>query len=286
MSPLPHASLLAAELLKVRKRWLPYIVLLPVVFALAFQTFVAYFAGWRDEGDIEALRVAALPWSLASLLDLSQFLGALLLGILAASMAGTEYGWGTVRQALVRGQPRSQYLTIKLLAIVILGIGGFLLMFGAGVLFSIIVTRIEGLPITIGEDRDAGDVTLMVVRTAYSMLPYVLLAFTLAVIGRSTTLGVVGVVLFMFLEAIVHAILTGIGGTAADARAFFIAHNVMALLAFNRLGPFEYFSLAPRGSPFAFELPDAGVAALVLAIYCGIFLAVTYWVFLRRDLAA
>ncbi|KKL10286.1 hypothetical protein LCGC14_2557350, partial [marine sediment metagenome] len=115
MTPIPTASVLAAELLKLRKRWLPYVLLLPLVALLALQTFAAYFAGWRGERDVEALRAAVLPWSLPGLLDLTQYFGAILVAVLAASAVGTEHGWGTVRQALIRGQTRSQYLTTQLL---------------------------------------------------------------------------------------------------------------------------------------------------------------------------
>jgi ABC-2 type transport system permease protein len=282
--------MLAAELLKVRKRWMPYLLLLPVVAALAFQTFLAYFAGWRDQGDIGALHISVLPWSLASLLDLTQFLGAILLGILAASVVGTEDGWGTVRQALVRGQPRSQYLITKLLSIAVLGTIGFLIVLGLGILFTAIVTAVDDRPISLdlpsGDGPSLAAAALMALRAAYGTVPYVLLAFCLSVVGRSTTLGVAGVLVYVMLEAIVLAVLGGIGGGAADARAYFIGHNVMAVLAENQIGQSLYFSLAPRGSPIAFELPDPAVAAFVLALYSVVFLAIAFVVFQRRDLHA
>ena len=290
MSPVPSARILAAELLKVRKRWLPYILLLPAVAALAFQTFFGYFVIWRSEHDVGGLHVSALPWSLASLLDLTQFLGAILLGILAASVAGTEHGWGTVRQALVRGQTRSQYLTAKLLGLAALGATSFLFLLGLGILFSIIVTALEGRSVTLdlpgGEGVSPGEAVLMVLRAAYGMVPYVLLAFTLAVMGRSTTLGLAGVLVYVMVEAIVLGILGGVGGATADAQAYFIGHNVVALLAANQVGQVNIFSLALRDNPPPSELPDPTVAALVLALYCFVFLAIAFVVFQRRDLHA
>ncbi len=288
MSPMPTASVLAAELLKVRKRWLPYILLLPIVAGLAFQTFFGYFVIWRNEHDIEGLHVAVLPWSLPSLLDLTQFLGAILIGILAASMAGTEHGWGTVRQALIRGQTRGQYLTTKLLGIAVLAAIGFLLALALGILFSAIVTALEDRPITLDLPRGGGpsyaDAVLMALRAAYGMMPYVLLAFCLTVVGRSTTLGLAGVLVYVIVEAILLGILGGVGGATADVRAYFIGYNVIALLAANQVGQVGIFSLALRDNPPASELPDPVVAALVLALYCLVFLAIAYAVFQRRDL--
>ena len=284
----PTSAMLAAELLKVGKRWMPYILLLPIVAALAFQTFFGYFVIWRGERDIEGLHVAVLPWSLPSLLDLTQFLGAILLGILAASMVGTEHGWGTVRQALIRGQTRSQYLTTKLLGIGVLAAIGFLLVLALGILFSVIVTTVDDRPISLdlpqGDGPSVADVALMALRAAYGMLPYVLMAFTLSVVGRSTTLGLAGVLVYVMVEAIVLGILGGVGGATADARTYFIGHNVVALLAANQVGQVNFFSLALRDNPPSVSgLPDPAIAALVLAIYCLGFLAIAFWIFQRRD---
>jgi ABC-type transport system involved in multi-copper enzyme maturation permease subunit len=288
------ASILAAELLKVRTRWMPYILLLFMVAVLALQTFGPY-AGWRLEDDPEfdraqALRTFALPWSLAALLDMTQYLGAILLAVLAASAVGTEHGWGTVRQALIRGQTRRQFLTIKLLGIITVGGIGFLLAFAFGLLFSAIVTRLADRPITL--DVPGGpsvpDVALMALRASYGIVPYALLAFCLAVVGRSTTLGVAGTLTYLvILEPIVLAILEGIGGGAADARAFFVGHNVNALLVANRIGEYEtlaWWRSAKTALPS--ELPDPAIAALVLGGYCLAFLALAFWVFRRRDIHA
>ena len=276
-------SVLAAELLKVRKRWLPYVLLLPVIAILGMQVFAGYFAGWRHDHDTEALRWSVLPSALPSMLDLIQYLGSIVFAIVAASTVATEYNWGTARQTIVRGITRDQYLATKLLGLLALAGMGFLFVLAMGLVFSGSVSVLE--------DRrpagpSAGEAVLMVLRAAYGILPYVLLAFSLAVVGRSTTLGVGGTLVFIIGESIVIGILTGIGGGAADARGFFLGHNVAALLAANRLYPTDAISLAPRPPLEASELPGAAVGALVIALYCALFLAVAFWVFRRRDLTA
>jgi len=274
----------------VRSRWLPYILLLVIVAVLALQTF-GFYATWRREDDFQSrqyeLRTFALPWALPAFLDTMQFLGVILLAILAASSAGTEHGWGTVRQALIRGQSRSQYLTTKLLGIALMGGLGFLLAFAVGLGFSALATALADRPITL--DVPGGpslpEVALMALRSAYGILPYVLMAFSLSVVGRSTTLGLAGSLIYLFVEAIILAVLGGIGGAAADARAFFIGHNVSALLAANTIGGL-YFRFAPRAVPVASELPDPAIAALVLGLYCLLFLAIAFVIFQRRDIHA
>ena len=291
----PTSAMLVADLLKVRKRWMPYVLFLVMVAGVAIQIWLAGYASWLDERNNpefgfgpDSLRTFALPWSIPALLDTGQFWGAILVGILVASMVATEHSWGTVRQALIRGQTRSQYLTAKLLGIAVIAVVSLLIALGIGVAFSVIATALADRSITL--DVPGGpsvpEVALMVLRAGYGILPYGLLAFCLAVVGRSTTLGVAGILLFMFGEAIVLAILQGLGGIAADARAFSIGHNVVALLADNRIGGFDSFNgFAPRDTTLT-DLPDPAVAVLVLGAYCLGFLAIAFWVFRRRDIHA
>ena len=282
-------SMLAAELLKVRKRWMPYVLLLVMAAGAAVQIWLLGYVSWR-ESEVEfqqsALRAFALPWSLSALLDAGQFWGAILVGILTASTVATEHGWGTVRQALIRGQTRNQYLSMKLLGSALIAAVSLLLAFGIGVCFSVIATSVADRPISldVAGGPSALDILLMILRAGYGILPYGLLAFCLATVGRSTTVGVAGILLFMFGEAILLGVLGGIGGVAADARAFFIGHNVSALLAANRIGFGDYNSFAPRPNPLTSDLPDPVVAALVLALYCLAFLAIAFVTFRRRDI--
>lgn len=293
----PTTEVLGAELLKVRKRWMPYVLFLVMVAGAAIQIWLAGFVSYQDpseenvEFQLNALRTFSLPWSLTALLDMGQFWGAMLVGILAASVVATEHTWGTVRQALIRGQPRSQYLTAKLLGIIVIAATTLLLALGVGVWFSVAASALEGVPVTLdipgGDGPSIPAIALMILRAGYGIVPYGLLAFCLAVVGRSTTLGVAGIMMFMFAEAITLAILGGVGGVAADMRALFLGHNVLALLAVNRIGGFrDYNAFSPRDRPLASDLPDPTVAALVLALYCLAFLAVAFWVFRRRDVHA
>jgi len=143
-------SVIAAELLKVRKRWLAYLLLFVLIAGAAIQIWLGGYVAWRTEAEVEpenlrlALRTFVLPWSLVSLLDSGQFWGSFIVGVLTASMVATEYGWGTVRQALIRGQTRSQYLTVKLLGITILSSAILLTALAVGIAFSLIATVIAG----------------------------------------------------------------------------------------------------------------------------------------------
>ena len=280
--------LLFAELLKVRKRWLPYLLFLVMVAGTAMIIWGSY-GDWasNDPGNAQAgLRTFVLPWSLVALVDSGQFWGSFLIGVLIASGVATEYNWGTVRQALIRGQTRSQYLTMKLAGLATVSAVCLLAALAVGVLFSILATAIADMPITfdVRGGPSAPEVVLIVLRAGYGILPYALLAFALTVVSRSTAMGTAGILLFLIGEAILSGILSGLGGPAPAIRSLLIGHNVSALLAANSIGAAEYNTLAFRELPVASELPAASTAALVIAAYCALFLAITYSVFQRRDL--
>jgi ABC-2 type transport system permease protein len=285
--------LLSAELLKVRKRWLPYVLILTMFGGAAIHVWLGGYATWKGSGhefelQSQALHTFVLPYALPALLDSGQFWGSLVTGILTASMVATEYSWGTVRQAIVRGQTRSQYLLVKLGGISIVAMLSLLVALAVGLLFALLATSTAGKSITFHAPGgpSAPEAIFMIVRAGYCILPYALLAFLLAVIGRSTTLGIAGIVLYMIIESIIIAILIGLSGAAPTIRSFTLGYNVSAVLAANAIGSAKYNSMALRDIPDAARLPSAWMGALVIAVYCLIFLAITFLVFRKRDMTS
>jgi len=285
------ANVLATEILKVRKRWMPYVLLLLMLAGAAVLIWLIGYVSYQEDQQGEYagdnFRTFAFPWSIPTLLDSGQFWGAaIFVTILTSSTVSTEYTWGTVRQALTRGQPRWQFLATKLIGTSLICIVFLLAALGVGVLFSILATSIEGAPITL--DVRGGpsvpEIFVMVLRSALGIIPYGMLAFALAVIGRSTALGIAGTLGYMLGEGIIVAILESIGGIAADFREIAIGHHVSSLIAANRIGAGDYNSIAAREIPVAADLPDVWVAALVILLYSAAFAAVAFFVFQRRDL--
>jgi len=284
-------NLLAVEILKVRKRWMPYVLLLVMVIGAAVLIWLIGYVGYHEETESEfaddAFRTFAFPWSIPALLDSGQFWGAaVFVAILTSSTVATEYNWGTVRQALTRGQPRWQFLAAKLVGTSIICTAFLLAALGVGVLFSILATSAEGAPITLDvrDGPSVPEIFLMVLRSALGIIPYGMLAFALAVVGRSTALGIAGTLGYMLGEGIIVAILESIGGIAADLREVTIGHHVASLIAANRIGAGDYNSIAARELPVSADLPDVWIAALVILLYTAAFAAVAFFVFNRRDL--
>lgn len=285
-------ALLQAEVLKIRKRWLLYILTAVLIGGAAVQIWLLGYLSWRAD-DVEyqadALRSFALPYALPALLETGQSWGGVIIGILIASAVATEYSWGTVRQAVLRGQTRAEYLTVKLIGLTLMSAAILLTALAAGMLLSILATAIAGLPLSFDAPGapNALEAIAMVLRTGYCMLPYALLAFCLTVVGRSTALGVAGTLLFVFGEAIIMGIFLGIGGAWEDVAAFLPAHNVNAIMALNRIGG-EYFNTPAMRDIglLSSELPDPWAATLLLGAYSVALLVTSYLVFQKRDMTA
>jgi ABC-type transport system involved in multi-copper enzyme maturation permease subunit len=284
-------NILQAELLKVRTRWMPYVLFLLMIGGAAVNIWLAGYVEWNQDPQAEfsasAFRTFAFPYSIATLLDSGQFWGsAIFVGILTSSSVSTEYNWGTVRQVLVRGQSRAEYLAVKIAGLAILCTIFLLAALAVGLFFSVWATSLADAPITL--DVPGGpsppEIGLMICRSALGILPYGLLAFMLSTVGRSTALGIGGTFGYIFAEGIGVAILRGIGGLSADLSDVALGRHVASLAAANRMGSVDYNSMAFREFADPASLPDPSVSALVILLYCLVFLAVTFTVFLRRDI--
>ncbi len=282
-------TMLGAELRKVRGRWLPWVLWLILVVVLGFATFGPYLS-WQNADrsffeDVER-QAFVLPWSLTSMLDTIQGLGSIVLIIVAASLVGTEYSWGTVRSCLVRGQTRGGYLLTKLLGLTTVGLVLLAAAFAVGLIFTVITTHLANQPITLDvpDGPSLPEVPLMFLRSAFSVLPYALVAFVLAELFHSTAAGVGGGLVYVFVEGIVLAILGNIGGVAADLRVLFIGHHVSAVMELNRIGSETVTAgLILRPRPEASDLMPAAQAAMALAAYCLFLAGAALWLFQRRD---
>jgi len=280
--------MLAAELLKVRGRWLAWVLWLVLVAILALTTFGPYL-DWKGGGlsleDFER-QAFVLPWALTSILDTIQSLGSILLGIVAASLVGTEYSWGTVRSCLVRGQTRSHYLLTKLLGLSAVGLVLLATASAVGLIFTLITTRLADQPITLNvpDGPSLPEIPLMFLRSAYSVLPYALVAFFLAELFHSTAAGVGGGLVYVVVEGIILAILGNLGGVAGDMRLLFVGHHVSAVMELNRIGSEAvYAGLVLRPQPEASDLLPPAQAAVAVAAYCSFLVGTALWLFQRRD---
>ncbi len=116
-------NLLAMEWLKLRKRPLPWAMLIAIIVVTTIFFVLTYvasgFASRGTRGAFSLLPSLQLPSALYTFMSDSGWLGALLISVVAAIMAGNEFSLGTVRLLLVRGPGRINLWLSKALLLLI-----------------------------------------------------------------------------------------------------------------------------------------------------------------------
>jgi len=221
----------------------------------------------------------AVPFALSTL---SSF-GTILAVILIASSVGTEYSWRTIRTMLTASESRFKLLSAKLVAAGILILTGMLAGLTTGFLMSLITTAIGGyaFDFSFATSGYLWDQFVQFWRTFYAIVPYALLGFLFAVVGRSTMPGIaLGVGLF-FLESIVSALMGLAGGWVARIPEYLLSVNARALTAANELP--QGVNMGPGGGGFATQTPELWTAVGILAGYSLVCLVLAFYLFRKRD---
>lgn len=227
----------------------------------------------EDSNDIR--QAMFLPNSLTIALHSSlAFFGVILMMILAASIPGTEYGWGTLRTVLVRGVGRWQLLAAKTLVIALVSVGLSAVVLAIVGVASVIATlTLEG-----GELTGAGEWSVLAIsfgKLIYAYLPYVALAVLMSVLTSSSGMGIAIGVGYYVIESIVVGILANFDWFEG------ISTFVIGRAASGWLETGE-FSFGPGGVG---ALPDPLPAAMVMLGYIVILGGLAFWLFQRRDIA-
>ncbi|TMC46884.1 MAG: hypothetical protein E6J23_01500 [Chloroflexi bacterium] len=285
--------LLRSELYRLVRRWMPWIMLGLIVIA----AFAVYFLFWGStQAQIELRRSGqAQPPGAPTLEQLRETLliltpgrvqnfgvgvvsgfGSIMLIVFAASHVGTEFGWGTFRTLLAHGASRSGFLVSK--AVSLLFYAAILMLVGtlAAIGGSYAVSSLAGL--STGSGVDIAEVTRVAAKSGYTFLPYMALALAIAVWSKSAGAGIAAGLVVYFAEGLVATILVSLNKDYAQIVNWGLSRNASALTrtVSGQAGPTSQ-------DPTASTLPDPTQAAIVLAVYCVIFIALAYWRLRSRD---
>ncbi len=221
------------------------------------------------------------PGALTSLLGLTggAGLGGLMLVVLAGAITAQEYTWRTTHLWLSRGLPRSAYLLAKYASLVIAA----LLIVLTAVLVASPLTAWFTQQLTGSfslTDLNLAEMGLSVLRTAYTILPYIGLTFLVAILTRSTASAVaVGLAYGLVLENILVQLLGMAGGIWADVARLAPGSLAAALMQTNqRLVEIDLGTGVNAG------LPGPWAAAGGIALYAIAFLGLSLWAFRRQNL--
>ena len=141
----------------------------------------------------------------------AQVYGIFLIMILAASLLGAEYGWGTLRTVLTRGTGRWPFLTSKLLLLALLGAGALVAGAAAWVVGSAIALLTLGDGAWIAESADWIEVVKWSGKAVFGLIPYIALAAFVAVLTSSSGAAIGISVGYYLIESIMVGVLFNFG---------------------------------------------------------------------------
>jgi hypothetical protein len=147
-------------------------------------------------GGTEAQRAAALalvtfPAAYDSILSFMLGLGGLLAVTYGAAIAGSEWTWGTLKNAVARGESRSRYMLASFAAVAVVIAVGLLVVFVVGVVAAIVGANLAGVPTTgLSDAETLGRLPEQIVRGVFAIVEEGALGFAIATLARSQLAGI------------------------------------------------------------------------------------------------
>lgn len=290
-------SLTRWEWFKLRRRRLPWILLFVSVLLLQIMFWGAY-ALFRVSAEVtlgdggttasasgEFLEVLAFPNITIPGLAFSHGFTIILIMILAASLTGTEYGWGTVRTVLTRGAGRWQLLASKLLLVALLGVGALIV----GALSMALSSFIASLTLEGGnwlaESAEWVEVARTFGKAIFGLLPYVALGLFLAVLTTSSGTAIGLALGYAVAEGIVISILANFEWFERFS-GYVLGQAVGGWLGTTGGELFVGGGDDGFGDAAVVAMqPEALQGFLVSLAYIVILSGLAFWIFQRRDIA-
>jgi len=284
------ARLIRAEIYKLRKRSMTYVLLLILIglFALIISitqattpTVTTVTNGITTTAPALAANVQFLQGVVtSSIAMLGGIVGVVLAVVLVANGMGSEYGWNTIRPYLLCSESRSKMFASKLIADAIFVVAGMIIGVITVILLGVLFTAIRGYSWNLGASTLSftGSQLLDFTRTFYVILPYALLAFLFTVLGRSTAAGIGFGIGASVLETIITGLLSSAHGWLAKIPDYLLSINVSKITSLSGASGGVTVYGGPN-TPMVTSLHSF----VVIAVYCVVFTAIAYTIFQRRD---
>jgi len=284
MSIVEHSKLFKRAVLWVELSLLALAVIVINVIIYVIAQSLGDSENLRIEGASSIFEFLTWPGALLQGLRFSAGpnVGGMLAIILAGAMFGQEYTWRTLSLWLSRGVSRPVLLAAKLLALVLplflivmtpLLVGGALTAF-----FSHHLTG------HIAYDQvNWAQLGLGILRTVFTLLPYLSLALLLAIASRSTMVVIgVGLAYSLLVESIAGQLLGLVGGTWARIGQYLPAGLANSLMGQN--ASMVTITLDDAAAATQNVTPEA--AAWGIALYSLFFIGLSILIFQRQDVAS
>ncbi|GBD15129.1 hypothetical protein HRbin26_00015 [bacterium HR26] len=290
------SGILRAELLKVLRRPMTWIALAIVLAILAtvqsLLIVLAFLPTPEGTGDDQAgparlfVELTVLPGGLANGLNFLPGLGIFALAVVAASVAGSEFSWGTVVPLFARGADRRAVILAKLLALALVTViwllATFILAFVLSAAASLI--HLGQIPLDWLNFDMVQELAIGMGRSLLAMLPYLAAAVALALLFRSPAIAMAVVLGYIIVEEVGLAALTALRPIAGGGLGQLIGLVDAAAIGANadRLTGLNTLALSPLAQGTAIEHPYR--AALILVAYTVLFAILAILALRSRDI--
>jgi ABC-2 type transport system permease protein len=196
---------------------------------------------------------------------------------------GNEYNWRTIRTAVVSSESRFKLLIAKLISAGILILIGMVIGLVAGFIMSLITTAIGGYKFDFGFFTGSylWNQFLQFWRTFFILIPFSLMGFMFAIVGRSAMPGIAFGIGILFLESIITTFMYLAGDWIAKVPSYLLAANVQAITALAGLP--QGFGAGMGGGGISTQSPTTAHAFITLTVYSAVFLFVAFYLFRKRD---
>ena len=148
-----------------------------------------------------ALALVTFPGAYDLTLSFMLGLGGLFAVIYGAAIAGSEWSWGTLKNAVARGESRTRYVLWTFAAIAVMVAVGLALTFGLGVAIAVAGASIAGVSTSGLTDADTlARLPALAARGWFSVVEQAALGFAIATLARSQLAGIGAGIAFYFGE--------------------------------------------------------------------------------------
>ena len=260
------------EWFKLRHRWVPWII-------LGFILIMEQLIFWLVATQSDNVSYQSPAENIANGLAFSAFFGPFIAVVLAATVMGGEYGWGTLRPALSKGAGRWPLLASKA-SVVVLFTAAVLIILSVTVMISgFIAEAVLTTPETTESYGDISSLDLLALygRMVYGFLPYIMLALFFVVLTSSNGVGFGLSIGYYIAETIILTPILSIFSWGEKVFAFLLGPGVTA---WQRVDPDEEINIATISG-----ISGMAHGAIVITIYAIVLGGGAFWLFLRRDIA-
>jgi ABC-type transport system involved in multi-copper enzyme maturation permease subunit len=158
-----------------------------------------------------ALVLVRFPGAYDLILQFILGLGGLFAVIYGAAIAGSEWGWGTLKNAVARGESRTRYLLLTFAAIAVMVAVGLAITFVVGIAAAIVGASIAGVPTTgLTDAATLNRMPAQFVRGWFAVIEEASLGFAIATLARSQLAGIGAGIAFYFGETFARLFLPDI----------------------------------------------------------------------------